>query len=230
MSEENQKISPGQCHCLGGQMSDRIFKSDADFERSQEVLESQNHPFWPAFDALVKKFLVAVEAAKETIIEWLGDLVIPAQGQFEIAKHFNKTNPGGIQFWDFGSNFTSWFGPMTEKEVGETKVALGKLRTKANFAEMIPELGAPRIVTASQIYWMLSQQPNGEKPNGKNRRFAVDGSVTLLRAIDKDGIERAVFVFWNDGVGWLVYARGLEGEHRWDVGHQVVSSKCVLGT
>lgn len=230
MSEENQKISPGQCHCLGGQMSDRIFKSDADFERSQEVLESQNHPFWPAFDALVKKFLVAVEAAKETIIEWLGDLVIPAQGPFEIAKHFNKTKPGGVKFWDFGPNFVARFGSMTEKEVGETTVALGKLRVKAKFAEMTPELGTRHIVTGSQIYWMLSQQPNGEKPNGKNRRLAVDGSATLLRAIDVNGIECAVFVFWFGGRGWYVNARDLEYESQWRAGDQVVSSKCVFGT
>lgn len=225
MSKENEKISPGQCHTIGGQVSDRLFKSNANFGIAQDVSEVRSHPFWAEFDGLVQKFLVVAEVVKATIIEWLGDLVIPAQGQFEVATHFTKTNPGGVQFWDFGSNFTSWIMPMTEKEVGETMVAIGKLRVKANFAEMASELGAPRIVTASQFYWMLSQQPNGEKPNGKNRQLPVDGSVTLLRVLDKDGIERAVLVYWRDGYGWLVYAFDLEHGSQWHAGYQVVSSK-----
>ncbi|MEK9200792.1 MAG: hypothetical protein AAB909_02325 [Patescibacteria group bacterium] len=225
MSKENEKISPGQCHTIGGQVSDRLFKSNANFEIAQDVSEVRSHPFWAEFDGLVQKFLVVAEVVKATIIEWLGDLVIPAQGQFEVATHFTKTNPNGVQFWDFGPNFISWFMPMTEKGVGETKVALGKLRVKAIFSEMTPELGTSRVVTTSQIYWMICQQPNGEKPDGKKRRLAVDGSVTILRALDKDGKERAVGVYWDDGGGWRVFASGLEYERQWNAGHLVVSSK-----
>ncbi len=77
----------------------------------------------------------------------------------------------------------------------------------------------------SQIYWMLAQQPKGEKPNGKNRRLLVNGYVNLFRVIDANGEERAVCARWDEGSGWYVYARELEHEYQWDAGGQAVSRK-----
>lgn len=209
---------------MGGEIAERLMASDIDRDLLQNSIETKKHPFWPEFDTLVKKFFVAVEAAKEAILEWMCDITIPAQPKFIVAEKFTKDNTE-VKFWHFGSNFMTWFGPMTEGETLETKVSVNRLRIKAKFADMTPELSEPRLVTVSQLYWMLQQQPKGEKSNGKNRRLLVNGYVNLLRIPDKDGIERSVIVYWHDGGGWYVYADGLESEDEWDAGLQVVSSK-----
>ncbi len=172
----------------------------------------------PLYKEMIKKL------AGEDIFVWEGDLVIPAQDEFLVADHFTTSNPG-VKFWDFGSHFKSWFMSMTEKKVGETTAAIGKLRVNAKLADMTPDLGEDRVRTISQLYWMLSQQPRGEKPDGKNRRLLTNGYSNILRVLDKDGIERAVFARWDDDGGWLVNALELEFEDRWDAGGQVVSGK-----
>ncbi len=224
MKTMSNKISPGQCHNIGGQASDILFASNADGEKAQEVANSRNHPFWVAFNGLVQTFLVKAEEVKETILDWLSDLIIPTQPEFIVAEKFTKENPD-VQFWYFGDNFKTWCMPMTEKAVGEATVSVSKLRIRATLAKMTPEQPAPRIVTASQIYWMLSQQPKGEKPNGKTRRLSVDGSANLFRVIDVNGEERAVYAGWDDGYGWGVDASVLEDDYQWRAGSRVISRK-----
>lgn len=162
--------------------------------------------------------------SEEDILDWTGDLVIPAQPEFVVAEHFTKENQN-IQFWYFGDSFRAWFLPVTEKEVGETTVKIGTLKVQAKLAQMTPELGENRILTASQLRWMLLQQPKGEKPNGKNRRLLTNGYANILRVLDKEGIERAVRADCYDGHGWYVNAYELEYDYRWGAGYQVVSSK-----
>lgn len=225
----SNKISPGQCHNIGGQVSDILFASSADSVKAQEVADSRSHPFWTKFNDLVQIFLVKAEEVKETIIEWMVDLTIPAQPEFIVAEKFTKSNPN-VKFWYLGDNFEIWFLPLTEKTLDESLVGIGKLRIPAKLAEMTPEQPAPRIATTSQIYWMILQQPRGEKPNGKNLRLLTNGYVNLFRALDKDGIERTVHVHWCGGIGWYVYANELENVNRWDAGSQVISRKSVLQT
>ncbi|MEK7184528.1 MAG: hypothetical protein AAB683_00120 [Patescibacteria group bacterium] len=223
----SDKSSPKQCFEMGGQVAERLMTPDVDHDLLQEAIEKKDHPFWQAFSALTKNFFVAVEVAKETILEWIADLTIPAQLEFVVVEKFTTTNPD-VKFWDFGSNFKSLFMSITDKPTDEAKVAISRFRISAKFAEMTPEQPAPRIVIMSQIYWMLTQQPKGEKPNGKNRRLLVNGCANLFRAIDVNGEECAVYAFWRDGRGWNVFASGLEGDRQWGAGGQVISCKSLV--
>lgn len=220
----DNKVTSSQSLNFGGQVAGILHELEADKGETQLAIESRSHPVWAKITSVIQECLVKVEEVKVTIIEWLSDLTIPAQKEFTVVEHFTKANPD-VKFWDFGGNFMSWFRPLVENEVGETTARIGKLRVPAKIAEMTPELGERRIMTLSQLYWMLSQQPKGEKPNGKNRRLLTNGYANLLRVLDKDGIERSVYAGWSDGSGWYVCARGLEDELRWYAGYQVVSSK-----
>ncbi len=159
-----------------------------------------------------------------SIIEWNSDLVIPAQPQFVVADHFTKENKV-VKFWYFGDNFQAMFMPMIEKEVDEVTTRIGKLRVQAKLADMTSELGENRVMASSQLYWMLSQQPQGEKPNSKNRRLLTNGCSNILRVLDKDGIERAVYAGWDESHGWGIGAVDLGYDGEWDAGGQVVSRK-----
>ncbi len=162
------------------------------------------------------------EKVNNNILEFVADFTIPAQPQFVVAEKF--TDNGTVKFWSFSSNFQKLFMPMTEKEVGEMAVTISKLRVQAKHADMTPELGERRVLTTSQLYWMLAQQPNGEKPDGKNRRLLTDRYVNV-RILDMDDIERAVRTFWFEGYGWRVDADDLDYQDEWFAGNQVFSRK-----
>ncbi len=214
-----------QCVELGIKLARRFQALGLDPQKLQEPIEKDTHPFWT--EALVLgqvHFGMPLEEVKQTVLEWLSDWTIPSQTEFSVAEKFTKSNPN-IQFWYFGDNFESWFTPTTEKSISEATVSVNKLRIRATLAEMTPEQPAPRLVTMSQIYWMLAQQPKGEKPNGKNRRLLVNGYVNLFRVIDANGEERAVYACWFEGNGWFVYAYELELGYQWHAGYQAISRK-----
>lgn len=229
----NEKVTSGQSLSFGGKVAGILHALGTDKKETQFAIDDEGHPVWAKLTTVLSECLVKVEEVKEeikeTILEWLADISIPAQTEFVVAEKFTKSNPD-VKFWYFGNNFETWFLPLTEKAVEESLVGIGKLRIPANLAEMTPEQPAPRITTTSQFYWMMSQQPRGEKPNGKNRRLLVDGSANLFRVIDVNGEERAVFVGWDGGLGWFVCARELGHVFQWGAGDQVISRKSVLQT
>lgn len=220
------KAKIDQCMELGIQFARKLEASGLDSQKLQGPVDSYDHPFWT--DVLVlgqKHFGMPLEEPKPTIIDWNGgELVIPTQPKFFVAEHFTKENTE-VKFWDFGNNFKARYMTMTEKAVGETVVRVGKLKVRATLADMTPELGENRILTASQLFEFLKRQGKGEKPNGKDRRLLVDGSANLLRVLDKDGVEGAVDARWGEGDGWIVYAYVLENDDQWSAGYQVVSRK-----
>jgi len=154
-------------------------------------------------------------------LEFVCHYTIPAQPRFDVAKKFTKTNRE-VSLSYFSNDFLL-FGHIIEEAVGETVVTIHKLSIKSKLAEMTTELGEKRITTLSQLYWMLSKQPQGEKPNSKNRRLLTNGYTNILRILDKDGIERAVCVCWGAGSGWRVCAYELEFDYQWGAGCQVIS-------
>ncbi len=230
----SEKITSGQSLAFGGQVANILHDLRVDKGETQFALESQGHPVWEKLTVILTESLIkeekVAEQVKEAIIEWTADLTIPAQPEFVVADHFTKPNPNNIEFWNFGENFRNWFMPLTEKAVEESIVGIGKLRIPAKFAEMTPEQPAPRIVTMSQICWMILQQPKGEKPNGRNRKLLVNGYADLFCAFDKDGIERAVEIFWIDSFGWNIDGEVLEHDIQWCAGRQVISRKSDLKT
>ncbi len=144
-----------------------------------------------------------------------------------VAEKFVKGNPE-VKFCHIASAFLKWYGQTTERAIGETTIKTGKLATGASFADMTPALGEQRVLTNSQFYWILVQQPRGEAPDGKNRRLLVDGHANFLRVLDKDGIERSVRASWSHGSGWIVNADGLGDDYSWYAINQVLSRKSDL--
>lgn len=106
------------------------------------------------------------------------------------------------------SNFDEWFGDMEFPEVSDMTPLTSKILPRSmNDSEILAEL-KPQEVTLSDMYFTLQ---------------SLDKSVWALFYIkDKDGVLRAVYVYWY-GDGWYLYANSVLHPCEWHAGYQVFS-------
>lgn len=153
------------------------------------------------------------------ILELIGKVKVSAVSRFVAGEHFRKDNTDGVEFWGFGNNFQKHFldASHAEENVPQTELAVSKLTQSANDKELLEE-GIKRVFLA-YLSELLKRQPNGEKPNGKDKMLLVNGYANIFEV---EGTEWAVNAYWNVD-GWDMNAHHVSNLGGWDDGAQVFS-------
>ncbi len=184
----------------------------ADGPRVLEELKRFNRkePCWTERE--MKQVVSALLALSKARIRLSGTKIT-----FKAGEKFIKAN-GEVSFYDFGSNFQSWFWPKEEKALGPTSLRSHKLLRNAKDSEIIRELGGEEKVetTLVELYGMLKRQARGQKGV-----LFTNGWANIFYIRDVSGILREVCVFWC-GVVWCVVANALV-VNAWFKGSRVFS-------
>ncbi len=121
---------------------------------------------------------------------------------------FNKKS--GVKMVEHGSNFKSWFGGKVEDDAPDGELRPLTLTQSANDSEIIADLGgeATAEVTLAEIWRLMERQANGGEGV-----LLTNGYANIFYVRDRDGVLRAVSVYWNDD-GWYANANALD-DYRW---------------
>ena len=121
---------------------------------------------------------------------------------------FNKKS--GVKMVEHGSNFISWFTGKVEEDAPEGMLVPFTLAQNAYDSEIIKDLGGEEAaeVTLAEIWRLMERQANG----GEGVLLS-NGWANIFYVRDREGVLRAVYVFWVGG-GWSVDAFALD-DYRW---------------
>ncbi len=143
-------------------------------------------------------------------------IVIPATTEKFVAKDNFVVNTGKkskVKISYLSENFQEWFLGKTEEPRPSEKIIFcyNKLLVSSVDGPIISELGGEEKVETklSQVYYFLSQQPNGEVGV-----LLTNGWANIFYVRDKDGKLCAVYAPWC-GAGWRLYALSVDHPLRW---------------
>lgn len=167
------------------------------------------------------------EQQAEKNLELVGTIVIPAMTEKFIVKDKFIVDTGKnakVKIYGFGSNFENWFLDKVEEPIQEITLSSSKLLKYLLDSEIIPALGGEGKVETrlSHIYFLLSQQPNGEK----GILLVNDWAANIFYVRDKDGNLCAVYACWS-GVAWRLFALSVGVPGGWHDGRSVFSPQIL---
>jgi len=165
-----------------------------------------------------------------SILEFISTVKVSATTSKFVAKDkfvVNTKRNAPVKISYLGDNFTEWFlsgSGKTEDPISEQTLCYHKLRQSSVDSPIITELGgeAKAETTLSEMFSLMEKQKNGEDGVLLNNGYA-----NIFYTKDKNGVLRAVFVYWNDD-GWGVIAYSFEYPYRWSDGRRVFSRNSVL--
>lgn len=168
--------------------------------------------------------ITIVEKKPNSLLDFLGEVSIPATtAKFVTKNNFKLKKDGGICSY-LGDNLKEWFlsgKGKIENPIGEQALRYGKLLRESVDIPIITELGGEEKseTTLAELYYLMEQQKNGEDGVLLNNDYA---NIFYIR--DSAGVLRAVNAYWYDD-GWYARARPVEHPYGWRVGYQVFSRK-----
>ncbi|MDO8663712.1 MAG: hypothetical protein Q7K28_02670 [Candidatus Wildermuthbacteria bacterium] len=165
----------------------------------------------------------------ETTIPFLkeiGTFEIPVQPEFITEKKFvvNTAKESKIKIFGLSLNIEKSFLPKNEEPVASMKLRYAELIRYKPDGPIMAELGDKKKITLSQIFALMSRQPNGEEGV-----LLTDGRPNIFYVRDSKGGFCGVGVGWGDYYfdydfcGWVVYAVLGDDVHRYR-GGRVFSS------
>lgn len=178
--------------------------------------------------AEIKPRQTAPEPPMPPLLVPVSTVIIPElPGRFSARDKFvlnygRKVKPG-VRIAFLSNNFQNWFGDAIEEPVAKTPLDCARLTRPELDGPILASLGnrPDLVVLLRQIYWLMSEQPNGESGTLLN-----NGRATIFYM---PGLTRVVSVFWfaSDG-GWFVDAGSVSLPFGWSAGSQVFSRNCCI--
>ena len=161
--------------------------------------------------------LVSTVAVSATTIKFV------AKDRFVV----NTKRNAPVKISYLGDNFKACFlngNGKTEDPISKQTLRYHKLRQYSVDGPIINELGGEEKseTTLTEMFSLMEKQKNG-----KNGVLLNNGYANIFYIRDKNGVFRAVRVFWYDD-GWDVDAYSVEYPGRWLGGHHVFSRNSVL--
>lgn len=168
------KVSPGQCLNFGARVAEMLNALGVDRRKTQTVIDSPSHVVWGEIELILQRHLVVPEGQRQKILEDVASFVIPDQPEFVAAKKFGEASTR-VKFSSLTPRFVKHFLPVVTCN-SRREVIVRKLLVDASPLEITEEINrVPRVLGLSHLYWMLEQQPEGEKPDDNKRHLLVDG-------------------------------------------------------
>ncbi len=143
---------------------------------------------------------------------------LPQVEQFLAREHFKETasSLAKIKISWLGATFRHRFLQKVEDGRGAV-LRTFVLRKSSRDAEIIAELNIRHETKLSDLWCLLTLQPNGETGT-----LLTDGVPNIFYIRDSDGVLGAVDAVWG-GAGWEIGANSVEGPSQWLTGRQVIS-------
>lgn len=172
---------------------------------------------------LIPKFAdMIAESCKPKLLEPIRTVCVFATTERFVAKErfvLGTGSDAAVKISYLGDGyFKDRFLKKIEKPFAGSVLRAFRLRESSLDQPIITELGgeAKAETTLTEISALISMQPNGEEGV-----LLANGGANIFYVKDKDGVLRAVDVYWRDD-GWGVDAFALDGFH-WRDGRQVFS-------
>jgi hypothetical protein len=116
---------------------------------------------------------------EEDLLRRITGTVIPQQSKFPLSTLWeNKI----VKMGNICTAITINYHKYVEDAVGETEIEISGLQKWAKLSDITSEfIPLRKAITYSQIYWLLTQQPKGEQPDGLEKLLMADGSKSYIR-------------------------------------------------
>lgn len=191
-----------------------------------DLLEKLADPEW--VEAL-KRFLRKKEepwlqVAKETILQLVTTVSLPAIKAFSAKGHFQVGENEGVKIGWIGENFKGAFLSgvgKTEENVPAGTLRVHQLRKSSVDSPIIAELGGEEVAetTLAQMWKLMEAQGHGQKGH-----ILVNGFANIFYIRDAKGVFWAVYCCWRaDYAVWYVGSYPVRDPFEWCGGYQIVS-------
>lgn len=166
--------------------------------------------------------LVIKNPKKESILEFIGTVTVPARtGKFVAKDHFimDTGKKAKVKIFYLGDNFRKNLLNKIEEAISETTLCSHWFKKSSRDILIISELGGDdkAETSLSEMFSLMEKQPNGEKGD-----LLVNGCANIFYIRGRAGVLWAVGCDWY-GVGWNVRAGSVGDPLGWDGGDRVFS-------
>ncbi len=168
----------------------------------------------------VNRFLRGELEVKEySLLRRIKTVPVPAQKRFVAKDHFvvNAGEDARVKISYLGDNFCANFLDKIENPAEEKSLAVSKLLKKSLDLPILGELGDKAETQLSQMFALMSEQPDGE-----GGTLLTNGAANIFYIRDKNNKFWAVYCYWV-GDGWCAFAGSVEYPYEWLGGGRVFS-------